>query len=168
MQVLSLGALHGVTKPKVGVKSFLQDSADSLIGAVKAAARAAATLAGAEPSAKQGAAQAHRGRRALDGRDGRDGPDDGAYRRHRSPTGGTQALEYVLTSLPRVSPGIVLVQHMPENFTAAFAERLNGLCALEVREARNDDRVLAGVDESMALSRIGHAIQGLAIGETAI
>jgi two-component system chemotaxis response regulator CheB len=60
-------------------------------------------------------------------------------------TGGTQALEAVLTALPRVSPGIVIVQHMPERFTAMFAERLNGLCGIEVREARNNDRVIPGL-----------------------
>jgi two-component system chemotaxis response regulator CheB len=60
-------------------------------------------------------------------------------------TGGTQALEAVLTALPRVTPGIVIVQHMPEKFTAAFAARLNGLCQITVQEARNNDRVVQGV-----------------------
>jgi two-component system chemotaxis response regulator CheB len=59
-------------------------------------------------------------------------------------TGGTQALEAVLTSLPRVTPGIVIVQHMPEKFTAEFANRLNGLCQIEVKEAQNNDRVVPG------------------------
>jgi two-component system chemotaxis response regulator CheB len=59
-------------------------------------------------------------------------------------TGGTRALEAVLTTLPRVSPGIVIVQHMSEKFTAAFAARLNDLCQLEVREAQNNDRVIRG------------------------
>jgi two-component system chemotaxis response regulator CheB len=60
-------------------------------------------------------------------------------------TGGTQALEEVLTSLPRVSPGIVVVQHMPEKFTEAFAQRLNSGCAIEVREAKHNDRVIPGL-----------------------
>jgi two-component system chemotaxis response regulator CheB len=59
-------------------------------------------------------------------------------------TGGTQALEAVLTVLPRVSPGIVIVQHMPEKFTASFAARLDTLCQIEVREAQNGDRVIPG------------------------
>ncbi|MFT4101597.1 MAG: chemotaxis protein CheB, partial [Burkholderiaceae bacterium] len=59
-------------------------------------------------------------------------------------TGGTQALEEVLTVLPRVSPGIVVVQHMPEKFTAAFAARLNTLCRVEVKEAAHNDRVMPG------------------------
>jgi len=59
-------------------------------------------------------------------------------------TGGTQALEEILTALPRVCPGIVIVQHMPEKFTAAFAQRLNGLCQISVKEAENNDRVVPG------------------------
>jgi len=60
-------------------------------------------------------------------------------------TGGTQAIERVLTVLPRVCPGIVIVQHMPELFTASLAKRLDSLCQIEVREARNGDRVLPGL-----------------------
>jgi two-component system chemotaxis response regulator CheB len=59
-------------------------------------------------------------------------------------TGGTQALEAVLTALPRMCPGIVIVQHMPEKFTEAFANRLNSLCSMEVREAKGGDRVMPG------------------------
>lgn len=59
-------------------------------------------------------------------------------------TGGTQALEAVLTRLPATTAGIVIVQHMPKKFTAMFAERLNSLCAIEVREAQDGDRVLPG------------------------
>jgi two-component system chemotaxis response regulator CheB len=59
-------------------------------------------------------------------------------------TGGTQALEHVLTQLPAVCPGIVIVQHMPPSFTGAFAARLNNLCEIEVREAKNNDRVMPG------------------------
>jgi two-component system chemotaxis response regulator CheB len=60
-------------------------------------------------------------------------------------TGGTVALETVLSALPRVSPGIVAVQHMPAGFTKSFAERLNGLCQIRVEEARNGQRVLPGL-----------------------
>ena len=59
-------------------------------------------------------------------------------------TGGTQALEEVLTQLPRVCPGLVIVQHMPEKFTAAFADRLDRLCQIRVKEAENNDRVVPG------------------------
>jgi two-component system chemotaxis response regulator CheB len=59
-------------------------------------------------------------------------------------TGGTEALREVLTALPRQSPGIVMVQHMPAGFTTAFSQRLNGLCEIEVREAKNGDAVVPG------------------------
>jgi two-component system chemotaxis response regulator CheB len=60
-------------------------------------------------------------------------------------TGGTQALELVLRRLPATCPGMVIVQHMPERFTAMLAQRLNAICQIEVREARNGDRVGAGL-----------------------
>jgi len=59
-------------------------------------------------------------------------------------TGGTEALKTVLTSMPPNSPGILVVQHMPAEFTTAFAERLNGLCQITVKEARNNDSVNPG------------------------
>ncbi|MFP3999555.1 MAG: chemotaxis response regulator protein-glutamate methylesterase [Desulfobacterales bacterium] len=59
-------------------------------------------------------------------------------------TGGTQAIQEVLTRMPGNSPGILIVQHMPEQFTASLAQRLNQLCSLEVREAKNNDSVLPG------------------------
>jgi len=59
-------------------------------------------------------------------------------------TGGTEALKAVLTKMPPNSPGILVVQHMPANFTTAFADRLNSLCSVAVSEARNDDTVVPG------------------------
>lgn len=59
-------------------------------------------------------------------------------------TGGTQALQYVLSSLPRNAPGIIIVQHMPEKFTKSFADRLNELCEIEVKEAKHGDSVIPG------------------------
>ena len=60
-------------------------------------------------------------------------------------TGGTEALKVVLSKLPANSPGIMVVQHMPANFTAAFAERLNSLSQMTVREARDNDSVVPGL-----------------------
>ncbi|MFZ2826120.1 chemotaxis protein CheB, partial [Hydrogenophaga sp.] len=60
-------------------------------------------------------------------------------------TGGTQAIESVLTALPGDSPGIAVVLHMPEKFTAMYAQRLDGLCAMNVREARDGDRLERGL-----------------------
>ena len=59
-------------------------------------------------------------------------------------TGGTQALELVLSSMPRIMAGIVVVQHMPEKFTAAFAARLDVRCDAAIAEASDGDRVLPG------------------------
>jgi two-component system chemotaxis response regulator CheB len=60
-------------------------------------------------------------------------------------TGGTKAIEVVLSGMPVSSPGTVIVQHMPENFTSSFAKRLNDLCQMEVREAKDHDPVIPGV-----------------------
>ncbi|MFZ2888985.1 protein-glutamate methylesterase/protein-glutamine glutaminase [Sulfuricurvum sp.] len=60
-------------------------------------------------------------------------------------TGGTEALKDLLMGLPRNAPGMVIVQHMPSNFTGPFAERLNSLCSMEVREAKNGDSITPGV-----------------------
>ncbi|MGD0058509.1 MAG: chemotaxis response regulator protein-glutamate methylesterase [Verrucomicrobiia bacterium] len=60
-------------------------------------------------------------------------------------TGGTQAIEKVITRFPHNAPGTLIVQHMPERFTASFAERLDGICEIEVREARDNDSVVPGV-----------------------
>ncbi len=76
-------------------------------------------------------------------------------------TGGTKAIEMVLREMPPASPGIVIVQHMPENFTTAFAHRLNDICRIEVREARDNDQVVPGRaliapgNHHMVLSRSG-------------
>jgi two-component system chemotaxis response regulator CheB len=60
-------------------------------------------------------------------------------------TGGTEAIKEVLTGLPADCPPILIVQHMPENFTRAFAERLDGLCPMRVKEAEEGERVVPGV-----------------------
>ena len=76
-------------------------------------------------------------------------------------TGGTQALEQVLPQLPANAPGLVIVQHMPANFTRLFAQRLNNLCAIEVREAQAGDRISNGLaliapgGKHMVVKRVG-------------
>lgn len=143
LQALSAGAVCVVTKPKVGLKQFLHDCSDDLISAVKAAARsnvrrlvpsapapsAVAPKLSADAILPAGSAMAQTTETVV---------------AIGTSTGGTQALESVLRALPRVSPGIIVVQHMPEKFTGAFAQRLDGLCEVEVREARHGDRVMPG------------------------
>ncbi len=76
-------------------------------------------------------------------------------------TGGTKAIESVLTAMPAGSPGTVIVQHMPETFTQTFAARLNSLCPMDVREARDNDHVVPGLaliapgNHHMVLQRSG-------------
>jgi two-component system, chemotaxis family, protein-glutamate methylesterase/glutaminase len=140
MQALSAGAVEIVTKPKIGLKTFLQDSAQELIHAVKAAAQAkmkrAARVAASPAGARAPVAPPQAAPVSIKTTE--------RIVAIGTSTGGTQALEAVLTQLARVSPGIVIVQHMPEKFTAAFANRLNSLCEIEVREAANGDRVIPG------------------------
>jgi len=138
LQALAAGAVSIITKPGLGVGNFLQDSSDNLVAAVKAAARAnmgavqrgarVPTLAAAPPTPRLAMAQTTERLVAIG-----------------TSTGGTVALEALLTVLPRVSPGIVIVQHMPERFTAAFAARLDGLCEISVQEAKHGQRVLPGL-----------------------
>lgn len=144
MQAMSAGAVEIITKPKVGAEDFLLQAAGDLIRTVKAAARANVKNlkvvnrgADAVPPKLNVDAVLAAPRLAV-------GETTERIVAIGTSTGGTQGLEVVLTALPVESPGIVIVQHMPEKFTALFAERLNGLCAVEVREARNDDRVLPG------------------------
>lgn len=139
MQALAAGAFTIITKPTMGLKEFLKDSADDLVGAVRAAARAnmrviAAPLASVSPLK---VATAIPVANAL-------GQTTDRLIAIGTSTGGTQALEAVLTCLPVTTPGIVVVQHMPEKFTALFAARLNQLCELEVLEAKDGQRVIIG------------------------
>lgn len=139
MQALAAGAVSIVTKPKIGLKQYLQDNSDDLVHAVKAAARANVRRLVPAQNAPKLTADAilppptHAMVQTTD-----------TVVAIGTSTGGTQALEAVLTRLPRVTPGIVIVQHMPEKFTEAFANRLDGLCQIEVREASDGDRVMPG------------------------
>ena len=143
MQALEAGAVSIVTKPQLGLKKFLEDASNDIITAVKAAAQA--NVKKIKPSASREVPQ-------------KLSTDVILPRGHSAPmaktterivaigtsTGGTQALEHLLPRLSRVCPGIVIVQHMPEKFTAAFATRLNSICDIEVREAKHQDRVIPG------------------------
>ena len=144
LQAMAAGAADIIAKPKAGLKDFLQQSAAELAAAIRGAAKANINALRARPQAGP-VAPKHSADAILPSGQGQ------AMARTTervialgTSTGGTQALERVLTALPRVCPAILVVQHMPEKFTAAFAARLNSLCALEVVEARDNDRVLPG------------------------
>jgi two-component system chemotaxis response regulator CheB len=143
VEALGAGAVAIITKPRLDLKQFLHDSADELVSAVRAAAGARVgklVNRAPVPVAAKLSADA-----VLPPGDAR--PMTATTERVvaiGTSTGGTQALEEVLTALPRVCPGIVVVQHMPEKFTAAFAARLDSVCQVRVKEAANNDRVLQG------------------------
>jgi len=146
MQALAAGAVDIIPKPQVGLKTFLQSTEQSLIGAVKsaAAARVHKLRISASPTPKATAKLTADAILAAPGAHAMAKTTERIVAIGTS-TGGTQALERVLVALPRVCPGIVIVQHMPERFTASFAERLNGLCEVEVKEAHHNDRIIPGL-----------------------
>lgn len=145
LEAMSAGAVAIVTKPKLGLKQFLQDASDELVATVRAAARANVRRLAAGASAAPAVAPAkHTADAILPAATRAMTTTTERVVALGTSTGGTQALEEVLTALPRVSPGIVIVQHMPEKFTAAFAARLDTLCHITVKEAEHNDRVVPG------------------------
>jgi two-component system chemotaxis response regulator CheB len=162
-EAMSAGAVSIITKPRSGLKAFLEDSSNDIVQAVRTAARANLS------ALPHGGVSEKPQHKPLLSADKRPAPGVSAIMERTSDrliaigtsTGGTQALEAVLTCLPATCLGIVIVQHMPEKFTAMFAERLNSICDIEVREACNGDRVLPGLaliapgGLHMALTRSG-------------
>lgn len=133
LQALELGAVDFVTKPKIDLSEGLQALIPELVEKVKTAARCRVgkrVHAAVEASAPRQVARLDRTTHRI--------VAIGAS------TGGTEAIRTVLAALPADCPGVLIVQHMPEKFTKAFAERCNASCALEVTEARNGDQVLPG------------------------
>jgi two-component system chemotaxis response regulator CheB len=149
IRALEEGAVEVIAKPQLGVRDFLHDSAETLIEIVREAAdvRVRRREVAPEPVARHSAdvvlppatPTAHARRRT----DRRPGRTDVVVAIGAS-TGGTEALRTILTAMPEDAPGIVIVQHMPERFTAAFAQRLDQLCRIEVKEAAPGDRVQQG------------------------
>ena len=139
---LEAGAVDVIEKPRLDTAQFFQESQTRICDAVRAAARAnvRARAPSLKPAKKLNAdvmMPPPRLSRALTR------TTDQVVCIGAS-TGGTESLREVLTALPPDSPGIVIVQHMPERFTAAFAKRLDGLCQIDVKEAEDGDAVLAG------------------------
>ena len=159
LDALAAGAVSVVAKPKLGLKQFLEESRLELITALKAAARARPRLrvqstpmqrpSAATAPGSGGAAPGHPAPTAAPQR----APATlglHAFAVNKpvvigSSTGGTQALEQILTALPADAPGIAITQHMPEKFTAMYADRMNQACAVQVREARDGDRLERGL-----------------------
>lgn len=139
LQALAAGAIDIITKPQLGVKDFLLDAKHLIWQTVRAAAGASLGRARqADPkkistSAKPSSVDLVTMTSTTD-----------SIIVIGTSTGGTQALEEILSKTPRTCPGIAVVQHMPEKFTAAFASRLNGLCDVDVKEAESGDRLIPG------------------------
>lgn len=135
LRALELGAVDFVSKPKLDVRAGTLDLADEIVMKVNAASVSRPRPLCRRPARKTTAP-----------------PSSGALLQSTyrviaigASTGGTEALCEVLAELPPDSPGIVIVQHMPGQFTNKFAERLNRICRIQVREAKHGDRILPGL-----------------------
>ncbi|MEQ8186478.1 MAG: chemotaxis response regulator protein-glutamate methylesterase [Candidatus Eremiobacterota bacterium] len=142
LKAFEYGAVEIIQKPKLGVKQFLEESKVQICDAVKAAA--VARLRRISPATQNVAPKL-----TADAVIAK--PTSSAMIQTTekvaivgASTGGTEALRIFLEALPADSPGIVIVQHMPEHFTAAFSKRLDGLCRVTVKEAADNDTVVRG------------------------
>lgn len=144
LRALEYGAVDIITKPNVGTKQFLEESKMRICDAVKAAAQARL-----QPQNRPSLSVAPK--LTADAVLSKGGNRSQAMIQTTekivivgASTGGTEALRIFLEAFPADSPGIVIVQHMPEHFTATFAQRLNELCKISVKEAANNDTVVRG------------------------
>jgi len=140
LKALEYGAVEIITKPKLGTRQFLEESRIGLCETVKAAASVRLRRLGpshtVEPKLTADAVLSRVTNAMVETTE--------KVVVVGASTGGTEALRIFLEALPADSPGIVIVQHMPELFTRAFANRLDGLCAVSVKEAETNDTVLRG------------------------
>jgi two-component system chemotaxis response regulator CheB len=139
LHALEEGAIDVVTKPRLGVKGFLEESARSIIHVVRAAGEARIRPRPRLPIVPKLGADAIMPKRERVIRE----------TTHKvvvvgASTGGTEALRELLEAMPPDAPGIAIVQHMPEVFTAQFARRLDETCRIEVKEAEPNDRLVSG------------------------
>lgn len=147
LNALEYGAVDIIQKPKMGTKQFLEDSKVSLVDAVKAASIARIkTRTKTSGIAEKRTVQPKLTADAMLSRSIKPSHIDTTEKIIvvGASTGGTEALKVFLESMPIDAPGIVIVQHMPENFTKAFAQRLNSICDLEIKEAADNDSVIRG------------------------
>jgi two-component system chemotaxis response regulator CheB len=139
---MELGAVDIIQKPRLGAKVFLEESMIRITDSVKAASKAKLHLLSkssleVKPKLTADAVIAKARNRAMIE------TTDRVVVLGAS-TGGTEAIRFFLESLPHDAPGVVIVQHMPESFTKAFACRLDSTCKVTVKEAENGDSVIQG------------------------
>ncbi len=152
VNALQYGAVELIQKPKMGTKHFLEESSIHICDAIKGAYLARSKVKRiahnvAEPQYKPSDVQPKLSADVM-----MEKPDPSHMVLDTTEkvvvvgasTGGTEALRVFLEMLPANAPGMVIVQHMPENFTRSFAERLNSLCKVNVKEAENNDSVIRG------------------------
>ncbi len=140
MRALEQGAVEVITKPKVGVRDFLHESAVILVDAVWSASQAQlrpTVRLLPEPRRTADAVLVHAVQKV------RTGASEKVIAVGAS-TGGTEALRTFLKAMPQDCPPIVIAQHMPEGFTRAFAERLDSECPVRVKEGARGDRLCSG------------------------
>jgi two-component system, chemotaxis family, protein-glutamate methylesterase/glutaminase len=142
LKALEFGAVEIITKPRMGTKQFLEESKIRICDAVKAASQVRvrpipSRIIKAAPKLSADAVIAKPSSCAM------------VQTTEKvvvvgASTGGTEALRVFLEDLPHDAPGMVIVQHMPEHFTKAFAQRLDGLCRVSIKEAEDGDSVVRG------------------------
>lgn len=149
LQALEAGAVDIILKPKIGAADHLSEIGDNIRHVVKAAAKA--QLGNLRRNRDRAIAHPLNPEQKLTADAVLPPPSGRAMAKTTemivavgASTGGTEALREMLEKLPANAPGMVIVQHMPEKFTAAFASRLNTLCEVEVKEAADGDAVLRG------------------------
>ncbi len=156
LQALEAGAVSIITKPTTRLSEFLRDYEDNFIAAVREAA--VARLANLRPPARPSAPTRQSPPDTMPVREKLSAdailpPVTGRSAMARTTdqivaigtsTGGTQALEFLFANLPATAPGIVVVQHMPPMYTKSFANRLNQLSKVSIKEAETGDRILPG------------------------
>ncbi len=144
LRALELGAVEVIQKPKLGTKQFLEESRVRICDTIKAAARVDVRK---HKLARQNKVSP---KLTADAVIQAKKPTGAMIQTTEkvvavgASTGGTEALRYFLEMLPYDSPGIVIVQHMPEKFTKSFASRLDKLCRVSVKEAENGDSITTG------------------------
>lgn len=139
LKALELGAIDYIAKPKLDVVRGVQDYAEDIADKIRIAARARVFKRSHPPDVPK----AHSADAILPKAAGLLGSTEKVLIIGAS-TGGTEAIKEVIIRLPPDAPGVLITQHMPEKFTAAFAKRLDGLSSLRVKEAEDGERVLPG------------------------